>query len=173
MTESTEREAIARASEAVDRKLFRIPGVGHNTLLQLEELIAAREAARIRALPDAATMTAMQAADAIDPEMRHRAAQDPVTVSAYPTPQLAVLLEFNGNSHTLEVRAGSDHDRVDTVLLTTDDQMAIRYGLPPQPGQEPVGPPVPGRGRLLAHVHVPAGTTAIHPANITTYPWET
>jgi hypothetical protein len=173
VTEQQEREAFTLASEAVDRKLFRIPGVGHSTLLELEELITTREAARIRALPDADTMTARQAADAIDPEMRRRAAQHPVTVGACYPPQMAVLLEFNGNSHSLKVRAGDDHDRVDTVLLSTDDQMTIRYGLPPQPGQEPVGPPVPGRGRLLAHVHVPAGTTAIHPANITTYPWET
>lgn len=168
----TVQEDFANASQAVDQKLFRIPGVGHNTLLQLEELIAAREAARIRALPDAATMTAGQAADAIDPEMRRRAAQDPLTVSACYPPQMAVLLKHNGNSYGLAVRAGDDYDRVDTVLLATDDQMTIRYGLPAPAGKDPVGPPVPGRSRLLAHVHVPAGTTAIHPANITTYPWE-
>lgn len=169
-------EDFARAGEAVDEKLFRMTngsGLGHSSFYALEELIAAREAARIRALPGFPGRSASAAADAIDPEMRRRAAQEPCTVSACPEPQLGVLIEWNGNSLGLIVLGGGDHERVDTVLLSTDDQVTIRYGLPAASGEEPVGPPVPGRGRLLAHVRVRAGATAIHPADITSYPWET
>lgn len=79
-------EEFATASQAVDDRLFRMArsGPGHTPLLELEELIAAREAARIRALPDAETMTALQAADAIDPELRRRAGQAPCTVTPAP-----------------------------------------------------------------------------------------
>lgn len=86
---------------------------------------------------------------------------------------MRVLIEYSGNSIGLKVRPGDRHDRVDTVLLATDDAVIIRYGLPAAPGEQPVGPPVPGRGRLLAHIRVRAGATAIRPADITTYPWET
>ncbi|HEY5835042.1 hypothetical protein [Streptomyces sp.] len=164
---------FAAASEAVDAKLFRIPGVSHTTLLELEELIEAREAARIRALPGFPGLTAADAADAIDPEMRRRRRQTPCSVLACPTPELAVLVKGDHGDLALRVREGDAWDRVDTVLLTTDDKLTIRYGAHPADGQQPVPPPVPGRGRLLAHVLVRAGATAVRPADITTYPWET
>lgn len=172
MTE--QQDAGAAAEEAVDEKvrfITRYTGI-NGWLYDLEELIARRTAARIRALPGAETMTAVQAADAIDPELRHRARQEPCTVVACPIPDLRVLVEWNGNSLGIDVPR-LDYDRVDTLLLTTDDKLTLRYGRPAQPGQDPVAPPVPGRARLLAHIRVPARAVAIHPEQITTYPWET
>lgn len=167
------QDALAAAEDAVDQKMqfiTRFTGI-NGWLYDLEELIARRAAARIRALPGVETMTALQAADAFDPELLYRARQVPCTVVACPIPDLRVLIEFNGNSLGIDVPR-LNFDRVDTVLLTTSDQITIRHGLPAAPGQEPVGPPVPGRGRLLAHIHIPARATAIHPTDITTYPWD-
>lgn len=170
----TVEEELAAAENAVEQQMqfiTRFTGI-HGWLYGLEELIVRRTVARLRALPGVETMTALQAADAIDPELAYRARQTPCTVVACPRPEMRILIEDNGNTIGLDVRPGDAQDRVDTVLLTTDDKLTIRYGLPPAPGQEPVGPPVPGRGRLLAHIRVPAGATVVRPDDITTYPWE-
>lgn len=176
MTTPEQAEFQAR-SDDVDRLLATLSlalGGSRAHLYDLEEAVAAREAARIRTLPGFPHFVRPEkCADHIDPDMRRRAGQEPMTVHPLKPAAMAVLLQLHhGSNYVMDVRPAGDHDRIDTLVLSPDNKVTIRYGVPAQPSTQPVPPPTPPRARLIAHIDVPRHTTAIRAANIRSYPWE-
>lgn len=173
-----EQAEFQARSDDVDRLLATLSlalGGARAHLYDLEEAVAAREAARIRTLPGFPYLVRPEkCADHIDPDMRRRAQQEPMTVHPMDPPSMAVFLQLEyGSSYSMNVRPAGDQDRIDTLVLTPNNQVTLWLGAPAGPDTQPVPPPTPARARLLAHIDVPHHTTAIHPANIRSYPWET